>query len=190
MLCSVIVLLLAHKHSSQGNNPGFKFTYNFLKKIYFRLNEFKQLMIIFSSAQNHLLPIKCCAGIERTSQPTAWQALLRFILLGRMVWSLDALCQLLLSASQRWGALMTMIAYSCTKLTLQWILSVTEFSDITEAILKFPASVNFYMFHGGTNWGFMNGANVEETLPYMVGYQPNCTSYGQFNFQALGFQWS
>ncbi|KAH6940536.1 hypothetical protein HPB50_000557 [Hyalomma asiaticum] len=28
-----------------------------------------------------------------------------------------------------------------------------------EKILKHNASVNFYMFHGGTNFGFMNGAN-------------------------------
>lgn len=29
-----------------------------------------------------------------------------------------------------------------------------------EDILKFGASVNLYMFHGGTNFGFMNGANA------------------------------
>ncbi|XP_065306922.1 beta-galactosidase-like isoform X1 [Dermacentor albipictus] len=28
-----------------------------------------------------------------------------------------------------------------------------------EKILQYNASVNFYMFHGGTNFGFMNGAN-------------------------------
>lgn len=40
-------------------------------------------------------------------------------------------------------------------------------------MLQMGASVNFYMFHGGTNFGFMNGANC-----YGVrGYQPTVTSY-------------
>lgn len=34
-------------------------------------------------------------------------------------------------------------------------------------ILAAGASVNFYMFHGGTNFGFMNGANLE-----LTGYRP------------------
>ena len=33
----------------------------------------------------------------------------------------------------------------------------TIFSDSPRAA---NASVNFYMFHGGTNFGFMNGANI------------------------------
>jgi hypothetical protein len=32
------------------------------------------------------------------------------------------------------------------------------------------------MFHGGTNWGFMNGANVLDTLPF---YAPDVASYGK-----------
>ena len=40
-----------------------------------------------------------------------------------------------------------------------------------EEILECGASVNFYMFHGGTNFGFMNGANYGEE------YQPTITSY-------------
>ena len=39
-------------------------------------------------------------------------------------------------------------------------------------ILAAGASVNFYMFHGGTNFGFMNGANLE-----LTGYHPDVTSY-------------
>jgi len=31
------------------------------------------------------------------------------------------------------------------------------------------ASVNFYMFHGGTSWGFMAGANYDQ------GYLPDVT---------------
>nr|WP_201388842.1 beta-galactosidase [Ktedonobacter sp. SOSP1-85] len=41
-----------------------------------------------------------------------------------------------------------------------------------DEMLAAGASVNFYMFHGGTNFGFMNGAN------YMgEQYQPTTTSY-------------
>ncbi|XP_967722.2 beta-galactosidase-1-like protein 2 [Tribolium castaneum] len=45
----------------------------------------------------------------------------------------------------------------------------TEFSLVLNEILKYPASVNMYMFHGGTSFGFLNGANVP--------YQPDTTSY-------------
>ncbi|XP_022334999.2 beta-galactosidase-1-like protein 2 [Crassostrea virginica] len=34
-----------------------------------------------------------------------------------------------------------------------------DFGSTLTAILNRSASVNFYMFHGGTNFGFMNGAN-------------------------------
>ena len=45
-------------------------------------------------------------------------------------------------------------------------------------IFSNKASVNFYMFHGGTNWGFMNGANVMDTIPF---YAPDVSSYGMKN---------
>lgn len=32
------------------------------------------------------------------------------------------------------------------------------FRNEYETFLKYPASVNLYMFHGGTNFGFLNGA--------------------------------
>ena len=32
------------------------------------------------------------------------------------------------------------------------------------------------MFHGGTNWGFMNGANVMDVTPF---YAPDVSSYGK-----------
>jgi beta-galactosidase len=41
-----------------------------------------------------------------------------------------------------------------------------------EEILKANASVNLYMFHGGTNFGFMNGANEQQGQ-----WQPDTTSY-------------
>ncbi|MFD5885156.1 beta-galactosidase family protein [Streptomyces sp. NPDC060334] len=40
-----------------------------------------------------------------------------------------------------------------------------------DELLATGASVNFYMFHGGTNFGFMNGANDKHT------YRPTVTSY-------------
>jgi len=42
------------------------------------------------------------------------------------------------------------------------------------SILTRGASVNFYMFHGGTNFGFMNGAN---TYSKGYGYNPTVSSY-------------
>ena len=50
------------------------------------------------------------------------------------------------------------------------------FNEILDLIFSRNSSVNFYMFHGGTNWGFMNGANVLDRLPY---YAPDVTSYGK-----------
>ncbi len=41
-----------------------------------------------------------------------------------------------------------------------------------ERMLELGASVNFYMFHGGTNFGFSNGANC-----YDGAYEPTVTSY-------------
>ena len=62
-------------------------------------------------------------------------------------------------------------------------LSVNGFTEILTNIFNYNASVNFYMFHGGTNFGFMNGANHienyaknrEAMFPY---YAPDVTSYG------------
>ena len=42
-----------------------------------------------------------------------------------------------------------------------------------DEILQAGASVNFYMFHGGTNFGFLNGANHHPDKLY----QPTITSY-------------
>ena len=43
-----------------------------------------------------------------------------------------------------------------------------------ETMLELGASFNFYMFHGGTNFGFLNGANYENRRGL---YQPTVTSY-------------
>lgn len=47
-----------------------------------------------------------------------------------------------------------------------------ETAALLDEMLAAGASVSFYMFHGGTNFGFMNGANCEDGL-----YQPTTTSY-------------
>nr|XP_023027774.1 beta-galactosidase-1-like protein 2 isoform X1 [Leptinotarsa decemlineata] len=57
------------------------------------------------------------------------------------------------------------------------VRSDDSFADTYERILKYPASVNIYMFHGGTSFGFMNGANLENSLTDNSGYQPDTTSY-------------
>ncbi len=49
--------------------------------------------------------------------------------------------------------------------------SAEEIAGHFDAILACGASVNFYMLHGGTNFGFMNGANHTDL------YQPTVTSY-------------
>ncbi|ATP40418.1 beta-galactosidase [Solibacillus sp. R5-41] len=49
--------------------------------------------------------------------------------------------------------------------------NVDEAVDIFKEMLYNGASVNFYMFHGGTNFGFYNGANCGEQ------YDPTITSY-------------
>lgn len=46
-----------------------------------------------------------------------------------------------------------------------------EVAAVFDKMLSMGASVNFYMFHGGTNFGFTNGANEDER------YQPTVTSY-------------
>lgn len=52
-----------------------------------------------------------------------------------------------------------------------------EFENVFERILRYPASVNMYMFHGGTNWGFLNGANIKDGSTDNRGFQPDTTSY-------------
>lgn len=38
--------------------------------------------------------------------------------------------------------------------------STEELSSALDEIMGMGGSVNLYMGHGGTNWGFWNGANV------------------------------
>ena len=52
--------------------------------------------------------------------------------------------------------------------------SADDVADNYDRLLKLGGSINFYMFHGGTNFGFMNGANHQEE------YAPTVTSYDYF----------
>ena len=50
--------------------------------------------------------------------------------------------------------------------------TVEDITAATKELLDTGASLNFYMFHGGTNFGFCNGANHTGAQ-----YQPTITSY-------------
>lgn len=54
---------------------------------------------------------------------------------------------------------------------------LTDMIPVVTEILKLGMSINLYMFHGGTNFGFMSGA-------FAVGMpapKPMVTSYGMCN---------
>lgn len=51
--------------------------------------------------------------------------------------------------------------------------SAGDAAHVLDEILSENGSVNFYMFHGGTNFGFYNGANAHT----VDGYEPTITSY-------------
>ncbi|MER7509474.1 beta-galactosidase family protein [Streptomyces lavendulae] len=68
----------------------------------------------------------------------------------------------------------------CTEFWIGWfdrwggnhvVRGAEQASHELDELLATGASVNFYMFHGGTNFGFMNGANDKHT------YRPTVTSY-------------
>ncbi|ANY66285.1 beta-galactosidase [Paenibacillus sp. BIHB 4019] len=48
-----------------------------------------------------------------------------------------------------------------------------DVASVFEEMLEEKGSVNFYMFHGGTNFGFYNGANCQQKDQY----EPTITSY-------------
>ncbi|EEZ99315.1 beta-galactosidase-like protein [Tribolium castaneum] len=55
--------------------------------------------------------------------------------------------------------------------------SSQAFGAVLDEILSENSSVNMYMFHGGTNWGFLNGANIKDLTTDNSAYQPDTTSY-------------
>uniref|UniRef100_A0AAR5PMT9 Beta-galactosidase n=1 Tax=Dendroctonus ponderosae TaxID=77166 RepID=A0AAR5PMT9_DENPD len=56
-------------------------------------------------------------------------------------------------------------------------ISVETYSEVLEAIITHPASVNIYMFVGSTNFGFTNGASSLYSGLDNSGLQPDTTSY-------------
>lgn len=68
-------------------------------------------------------------------------------------------------------------------------LNIEDFTQILNTIFNYNGSVNFYMFHGGTNFGFMNGANhidnyagngfpsLQKNKAVFPFYAPDVTSY-------------
>ncbi|KAL1502351.1 hypothetical protein ABEB36_007504 [Hypothenemus hampei] len=52
-----------------------------------------------------------------------------------------------------------------------------KFDSVLEDILMWNSSFNLYMMHGGTNWGFYNGANIFGTGADNAGFQPDTSSY-------------
>ncbi|MFE5676388.1 beta-galactosidase family protein [Streptomyces erythrochromogenes] len=57
------------------------------------------------------------------------------------------------------------------------VRAVDEAAASLDELLATGASVNLYMAHGGTNFGFWAGANHSGTRPGDPGYQPTVTSY-------------
>ncbi|MGW0390559.1 glycoside hydrolase family 35 protein [Streptomyces sp. NPDC003042] len=57
------------------------------------------------------------------------------------------------------------------------VRAVQEAADSLDELLATGASVNLYMAHGGTNFGFWAGANHTGSRPGDPGYQPAITSY-------------
>lgn len=55
--------------------------------------------------------------------------------------------------------------------------SADTFEKVLRNILNYPASVNLYMFVGSTNFGFLNGANINDGTTQTKNYQPTTTSY-------------
>nr|KAG5691953.1 hypothetical protein BaRGS_000662 [Batillaria attramentaria] len=67
-----------------------------------------------------------------------------------------------------WTGCQSVFALSIT--AMNFCMS-TDYADRVSKILETGASMNFYMFHGGTNFGFMAGANN------FYHYKPDVTSY-------------
>ncbi|ERL83439.1 beta-galactosidase-1-like protein 2 [Dendroctonus ponderosae] len=57
------------------------------------------------------------------------------------------------------------------------IQTVEQFYANLSDILMGHASFNLYMMHGGTNWGFLNGANICGATDNNSGFQPDTSSY-------------
>jgi len=67
---------------------------------------------------------------------------------------------------------------------LSLILLLLDMASELSVILsdEWYGNVNFYMFHGGTSFGFLNGANV---LPIFPHYLADVSSYGKFSSPSM-----
>ncbi|XP_067938525.1 beta-galactosidase-1-like protein 2 [Watersipora subatra] len=63
--------------------------------------------------------------------------------------------------------------------------SLDEFNETLTYILKEYGSVNFYMFHGGTNFGFMNGANEQTENDQLQDGQDYLADVTSYDYDAL-----
>lgn len=61
----------------------------------------------------------------------------------------------------------------------------TDFARYLQTIFNYNGSVNFYMFHGGSSFGFLNGANVFDFFP---NFMPDVSSYGKHENLINGLQ--
>jgi beta-galactosidase len=53
------------------------------------------------------------------------------------------------------------------------VVPAAQYTPTLETVLANGVSINMYMAHGGTTFGFMNGANMDQTMPY----SPQVSSY-------------
>ena len=59
---------------------------------------------------------------------------------------------------------------------------LTDFEGVLRWVVSEGGSINLYMFHGGTNFGFTAGANDRLSATnesYIMEYSPVVTSYGE-----------
>lgn len=66
----------------------------------------------------------------------------------------------------------------------KWTILLTAFEACLSGVLDAGGSFNMYMFHGGTNFGFMAGANYFEGSHY----KPDVTSYGTYDNKGQFFR--
>lgn len=74
-----------------------------------------------------------------------------------------------------YGESVIMSPFSTTQ-TLSCLLFFIDYGALLSEVLKAGASFNLYMFQGGTNFGFMNGATQNEEG---AEYNPDVTNYGR-----------
>jgi hypothetical protein len=72
--------------------------------------------------------------------------------------------------------MVTLSYYILHRVMIPYVIYVSVFANVLSTIFDFNASVNFYMFAGGTTYAFMSGANYKAVFPV---YEPDVSSYGK-----------